>query len=209
MSIETLLAFGATSLLVLLLPSASGMLLRDYSLVQGRARSAFLIPALWLGYLVAGGLAGTLYVAIHTLAPAMQRPLGWLGVVILGLYLLRSQQRRFAQRLADNDNLPARRWDKAFFSILVASLGPGLAVVVASLFFQMSDTLRISDESFAQAFLAYALAALVAPFVQLLIAESSARKISRARRLNPASRKPRTRFIASRAVSAGYRRIAA
>lgn len=209
MSIETLLAFAATSLLVLLLPSAHGKLLRDYGLAQGRARTLLLIPALWLGYLVAGAVAAALYLSIHALVPAMERPFAWLGLVILGLYVLRSQQRRLVQRLADNDNMPERRLDRALLAMLGASLRPGLIIVVASLFFQMSDSLGTSVESSARGFVAFAAAALVAPFFQLLIAETSARKIRRARHLNPASHKPRTRFIASRAVSAGYRRIAA
>lgn len=209
MSIETLLAFAATSLLVLLLPSAQGKLLRDYGLAQGRTRACLLIPALWLGYLTAGALAGALYLSIHSLAPAMERPFAWLGVAVLGLYLLRSQQRRLVQRLADNDNIPARKPGLALLAMLATCVRPGLIIVVASLFFQMSDSLGSSGESAARGFAAYGIAALLAPFIQLLIAEPSARKITRARQLNPASRKPRTRFIASRAVSAGYRRIAA
>ncbi len=209
MSTETLLAFAATSLLVLLLPSVHGSLLRDYAQVQRPVRAALLIPALWLGYLIVGMLAAALYLAIHSLAPAMERPFAWLGVVVLGLYVLRSQQRRLIQRLADNDNLPARHPLRALLAMLAACVRPGLIIVVASLFFQMSDSLGQSFESVALGFAAYGAAAFLAPVIQLLIAGPSARKISLARQHNPASRKPPTRFIASRAVSAGYRRIAA
>lgn len=124
MSIGILLAFAATSVLVLLLPSASGTLLRDYGLTKGRRHAALLILPIVLGYLVSGLLAFGLYFGIHDLAPAMEWSLAWLGLFVIAIYVLRSRHRRQVFRLADNDNLPAQGVARLTTQALASAVRP-------------------------------------------------------------------------------------
>lgn len=209
MSIHTMLMVAATALLVFLLPSPCGRLLRDHVHARGRARSLLLLPAIWLGYVAAAFCAGAAYLALRSTMPAMIETFTWLGLVVLMIFVMRSQQRRFVNRMADNDNLRQSGTIRALGQIVVEAGRPGLVLALLAIFLQTAESSVSPLQFLSAAGIALLPAVLVAPLLQLLIAESVARQMLRVRRRNQASRKPRTRFIASRAVTAGYRRIAA
>jgi threonine/homoserine/homoserine lactone efflux protein len=209
MGIETLVIVAAASLLVLMLPSPAGRMLRDYSLSRGRIRSLLLLPALWIGYLAAGLMAGAAYLILNAIMPAMSMPLSWLAVAFLVIYALRSQRQRLTFRIADNDNLPERGQMRMLLRMTLAAPRPSLVFALLAVLFQVTVATPAPLQTVSMMGLAYGTAALLAPLFQILVAENSARKIRHGRRLTTASRKPPTRFIASRAVTAGYRRIAA
>ena len=209
MGIETLVIVAAASLLVLMLPSPAGRMLRDYSLSRGRIRSLLLLPALWIGYLAAGLMAGAAYLILNAIMPAMSMPLSWLAVAFLVIYALRSQRQRLTFRFADNDNLPERGQMRMLLRMTLAAPRPSLVFALLAVLFQVTVATPAPLQTVSMMGLAYGTAALLAPLFQILVAEISARKIRHGRRLTTASRKPPTRFIASRAVTAGYRRIAA
>jgi homoserine/homoserine lactone efflux protein len=209
MGTETLLIVAAASLLVLLLPSPAGRMLRDYSLSCGRGRGLALLPTLWLGYVAAGILAGTSFLILHAVIPAISGSLSWLAIAYIAIFALRAQRQRLTFRIADNDNLPDRRYLRAALRMLIAAPRPSLVLALLAVLLQVTVAQQVSVETVGLMGLAFAVAALVAPIVQCFAAERSARKIRQVRQENPASHKPPTRFIVSRAVTAGYRRIAA
>lgn len=206
---ESLLIVAAASLAVLLLPSPAGKLLRDYTLSRGKARSLLLLPSLWFGYLAAGVLAGAAYLILHSVMPAMTGALSWLAVVFIVIFALRAQRQHLGFRIADNDNLPEHGLLRMAMRLVVSAPRPTLIVALLSVLYQATDAPLPPVQTVAFTGLSYAVAALIAPLIQVFTAERSARKIRLFRQRNPASHKAPTRFIASRAVTAGYRRIAA
>lgn len=138
MGIETLVIVAAASLLVLMLPSPAGRMLRDYSLSRGRIRSLLLLPALWIGYLAAGLMAGAAYLILNAIMPAMSMPLSWLAVAFLVIYALRSQRQRLTFRIADNDNLPERGQMRMLLRMTLAAPRPSLVFALLAVLFQVT-----------------------------------------------------------------------
>lgn len=209
MSNETLLITAALSLLTFLLPSKATQMFRDYCRARGRLRALLLMPGFWLGQLATGALAVGLYLASRSALPNMEESLSWLAMAIFFVYVLRTQIRRLRLRVADNDNLTHKSGLKAGFRLAVSTVRPSLALALCALLVQTNDSALSNSDTAVYSMLAIALAAMVAPFVHWAIAEPSARRIRTLRQQQQASHKAHTRFIASRAVTAGYRRIAA
>jgi threonine/homoserine/homoserine lactone efflux protein len=209
MSISSMLMVAATALLVFLLPSPCGRLLRDHIHARGRLRALLLLPGIWLGYVAAAFCAGAAYLALQSTLAAMVETFAWVGLVVLMIFIMRSQQRRFVHRMADNDNLTPSGALRSIAQVVVESGRPGLVLALLAIFLQTAESAVSPVQFLAAAGIALLPSLLLAPLLQLLIAETVAKQMLRARRRSQASRKPRTRFIASRAVTAGYRRIAA
>ncbi|MCJ8508564.1 hypothetical protein MUU53_11640 [Rhizobium lemnae] len=209
MSLETTLMTAALALLAFLLPSVAANLLRDQCIARGKLRAILFLPGLWIGYLLAAAVAVAAFSLCRIYLPAMQGSFAWIGIAFLMLFVFRSQVNRFRVRIADNDNLPNHNVASASFRLGWQAFRPSLIIALWAVLLQLSDSLTNSAILSQEIALPLAVAALVAPLIQLALAERSARKLRAFRKVYQASHKPRTRFIASRAVTAGYRKIAA
>lgn len=209
MGTEILLIVAVASLLVLMLPSQAGQMLRDHALSRGKPRSLLLLPALWIGYSAAGLMAGAAYLLLFSAMPAMSGVLWWIAMAYLVIYALRSQRLRLTFRIADNDNLAERGVLRMLLRLMLSAPRPALVLALLAVLFQVTDGTLDPMQATSMMGLGFAAAVLLAPLVQIFTAERSAQRIRHVRQHNPASRKAPTRFIASRAVTAGYRRIAA
>ena len=209
MSIEITLMTAALALLAFLLPSVAANLLRDHCIARGRLRAMLYLPGLWLGYLAVAVVAIAAFQLCRIYLPAMQASFSWIGFAFLMIFVFKSQVHRFRNRIADNDNLPQVNRASASIRLGWQAFRPSLIIALWAVLLQLSDSLTNSATMSREIFIPLALAALVAPLIQLATAERSARKLKAFRQVYQASHKPRTRFIASRAVTAGYRKIAA
>lgn len=209
MSIETTLITAALALLAFLLPSIAANLLRDHCIARGKLRAMLFLPGLWLGYLAAAAVAIGAFQLCRIYLPAMQGSFTWIGLAFLMIFVFRSQVHRFRARIADNDNLPQVNSAAASLQLGWQAFRPSLVIALWAVLLQLSDSLTNVTPMSREIAIPFVLAALVAPLFQLAMAERSARKMRAFRQTFQASHKPRTRFIASRAVSAGYRKIAA
>lgn len=209
MSLGDLLVFSILCLLILDLPSASGRIMLDYSLARGKTRAMALIPAILLGSLLCFAAAFAIYVWLSDSLRSMRDLLSWSALAYLAIHVLRGLQIRQRLRLADNDNLREKTLLSALSRGFLSQIRPGLAVAIAALLLQTVDSPQDLAELGLHAALAFTVAGVGAPLIQLLFARQRAARLKRASLGKPGAPKPRTRFIARRAVSAGYRRIAA
>lgn len=209
MSIETTLITAALALLAFMLPSVAANLLRDQCVARGKLRATLLLPGLWLGHLLAATIAISAFQLLRIYLPGMQSTFAWFGIAILMVFVFKSQVHRFRARFADNDNLPQLSLSAASLHIGWQAFRPSLIIALWAVLLQVSDSLSIETTTSREIAVPLVLAAIIAPLVQLVLAERSARKMRILRQIYQASHKPRTRFIASRAVTAGYRKIAA
>ncbi|MDO1584511.1 hypothetical protein [Rhizobium oryzicola] len=209
MSADTLLVLSALALLAFLLPSPAGRMLLDYALSFGRARAAVLSLSIGLAYSVTVTAALLIWLAIGQAPAAIIAVARWMGVGYLVLYLLWSLQQRVSLRIADNDNLPVRAMSHAAVQLPRHALRLKLVLALVSLLLQSLDSTVTDIASLIPLLTVMAVSGFVAPLIQTLSAERVARRIRLIQKQNPTWHKPRTRFIARRAVTAGYRQIAA
>ena len=209
MSADTLLVLSALALLAFLLPSPSGRMLLDYALSFGRWRAALLSLPIGLAHAVAVTAALLIWKAIGEAPAAIVIVARWMGIGYLVLYLLWSLQQRISLRIADNDNLPVRGMSHAVVQLPRHALRLKLVLAIVSLLIQTLDSTAIDIDSLIPLLTVMAVTGFVAPLLQTLSAERVARRIRLIQKQNPTLHKPRTRFIARRAVTAGYRQIAA
>lgn len=135
----------------------------------------------------------------------------WAGIGWLMLFLLWTFATPAAQAAnADNDNLPGKSWSGIFRdSYAIAALRPRYFTFFLALLPQFISTSGNAVETLAAAQAAILLLALAVLTAQALFAGSTlalVRRMSGEKKIRP---KYRTHFISGRAVSAGYRRIAA
>lgn len=209
MTLGDLLVFSILCLLILDLPSTAGRLLLDHSLARGKTRAVALVPSVLLGSLLCFAAGFGIHAWLADSLRTMRDALSWCALAYLVVYVLRGLQMRQRVRLADNDNLGEKTVWPALSRGFVSQLRPGLAVAIAALLFQIVDSSANVTERALHAGLAFALAAITAPVIQIVFARKRAARMQRANRGKPGLDRSRTRFIARRAVSAGYRRIAA
>lgn len=209
MSTETMLITAALSLLTFLLPSAAGHSLRDYCNARGKTRALLLLPGLWLGYLIACGTAFSALLFLRIGLPAMQQTLSWIGMAFFFIYVLRTQAQRLRLRIADNDNLAQNGTVRAVIHMAQRAIRPALIIALCAVLLQVVDSRSSGGELVRNLLPSMGFAAFIAPILQVIFSSRSVLKAKAFRKQIQASRKPPTRFIASRAVTAGYRRIAA
>ncbi|CAD7023721.1 lysine transporter LysE [Pseudorhizobium endolithicum] len=209
--VETWTAFCAASILLVLLPSPIAALVARFVLQRGRSTAFFTVPGACLGFGAALAVASIPVLLLATVLPQMIGPLAWLGFAYLMLYALWSfQEPSIRGPLPANDNLPAQQPVAVFAHLVAATLGTGRYVaMLAALLLQFAGTVSGNPATMLEM---QAVFLLVAAFGFLVPVASPRWALDRLRRRTvpgPASHKLRTRFIARRAVSAGYRRIAA
>lgn len=135
----------------------------------------------------------------------------WAGLGWLMLFLLWTFATPAAQAAnADNDNLPGKSWSGIFRDCYaMAALRPRYFAFFLALLPQFVSASGNAIETFATAQAAIMLVALAVLTLQALFFSATlslVRRMSGNKKIRP---KYRTHFISGRAVSAGYRRIAA
>ncbi len=211
MTLDLWFAFAAATIFFVLLPSPAKRLVATFSLQRGRVVALLTVPALVLGLSATFAIALVPVFLVAFYLPAAMETIAWVGVAYLMLYILWCfQDPRAKGPVADNDNLPERRAVRIFSHVLNAPLSGSryifaLAALQTQFLTQSTATLLTAAGLFVT-FLAAALAASL--FVALLPSLAlSRRRIRRPSTTGPG--KARQVFIARRAVTAGYRRIAA
>lgn len=211
MTADIWFAFAATAIFLAALPSPLANLTASYALQRGRKTALATLPGVVAGLATAFLIAAIPLGLVAQFLPGALGPLSWLGISYLMLYALWSfQDPRIAGPAADNDNLPEKRFTRIFIYMFAkAVFALRYVLLFAALLSQFLDS---SLEVVPQ------ILEMQAIFLLCVAASSSIhiffphRVVSRHKRrpaLDPASRKPGTHFISRRAVSAGYRRIAA
>ncbi|WJR66268.1 hypothetical protein QTA58_18880 [Neorhizobium sp. CSC1952] len=211
MTAEIWLAFAATAFVLVLLPSPLACLTASFSLQRGRRTAVATVPGL------AAGLSVALIAALIPLAlaalylPGLLETISWAGIAYLMLYVLWSyQDPRISGPIADNDNLPECRTARIFGCLFGKSaFGTRYPVVLAAVAAQFIDPGLPLLPQLLEMQATFLVCTVLAAGVHVFFPRRVLGRKRRAAALNPASRKPQTRFISRRAVTAGYRRIAA
>jgi Putative threonine efflux protein len=209
--VETWTAFCAASILLILLPSPLAALVARFALQRGRSTAFFTVPGACLGLAAALAVASIPVVLLAVVLPQAIEPLAWLGLAYLMLYILWSfQEPSIRGPISANDNLPARQPVEVFAYLLATALGTGRYVaVLAALLLQFAGTVSGDPGMMIQMQAGFLLVAAFGFMIHVVSPRSILGRLRRRNMPGPASHKLRTRFIARRAVSAGYRRIAA
>lgn len=211
MTIETWIAFAATAAAILLMPHPIASLTATFSACWGRTSGFVTVPAFVLAF-VSGGIlvtAGIFVLALHW--PAAVGALSWAGLSYLmlhALYAYQDPQLRYGP--ADNDNLPETRPLRIFgYFILKTFKSIRYFALTAAIIVQFFDPMLSPQEQYLNVVAGLAVSATVAGLAYAIFPGRLARKRRRPPARSKAPYRPGTRFIARRAVSAGYRRIAA
>ncbi|MCJ8518434.1 threonine/homoserine/homoserine lactone efflux protein [Pseudorhizobium tarimense] len=211
MTVETWTAFCAASILVTALPSPLASLVARYATQRGRHTAFVTVPAIALGLGVALTVAVLLLLAIAWAAPSLLEPLSWLGLAYLMLYALWSfQEPSIRCQVADNDNLPEQRAVRIFGRLVASCLSDlRYVAVLGALLAQFPLPVLKAPAILLEMQAAFVLLAAVGALKHVAFPQRTLRRSRHGIRSRPASHKMGTRFIARRAVTAGYRRIAA
>lgn len=211
MTLETWLAFAATATAVLLVPHPIASLTAAFSGSWGRTSAFVTIPAFVLAFLLGGILvtAGVFMVAF--LWPQGVGVLSWAGLSYLMLHVLYAyQDPQLRYGPADNDNLPETRPLRIFgYFILKTFRSVRYFALTAAIAIQFFNAALSPQEQYLNMVSALAVSAMLAAFAYATFPGLFARKRHRPKARSKAPYRPGTRFIARRAVTAGYRRIAA
>jgi homoserine/homoserine lactone efflux protein len=211
MTTETLIAFGAAAIFFVLLPSPLTALIARFTVQKGRSSALVTLPGFSLGLAAAWTLAALPVAGIVFLLPGVLGALSWAGVAYLMLYVLWSfQDPTIRGAVADNDNLPESAPVRIFAHFISASLGtPRYALVMAAILLQFISPATALQPTLMAMPAVLVLAAIIGAATHVAMPRRMLNRLKRKRTMGSASRKPGARFIARRAVSAGYRRIAA
>ncbi|TWF54394.1 hypothetical protein [Neorhizobium alkalisoli] len=209
MTMDIWFAFAAIVLVFVLLPNPLARLVASFSRQRGRLSLFLTVPPMVIGLALAFVAAAVPLSLIATYVPAVSEALAWIGLGYLMLYLLwRMQSPQARVPAADNDNLPERKAFRIMAHVLRQACTFPNALVIAAIISQFLDpAISLSSQlpPMAEAFVACTLAS---GLFQALFPRFFLRRRKYAPR-TPASNKPGTVFIARRAVTAGFRRIAA
>lgn len=211
MTVETWLALAATATAVLLMPHPIASLTAAFSGSWGRTSALVTIPAFVLAFLMGAILVTTGVFLIAFLWPAAVGVLSWIGLSYLMLHVLYAyQDPQLRYGPADNDNLPETRPLRIFgYFILKTFRSIRYFALTAAIAIQFFNPAQSPQEQYLKMISALAASAMLAILAHAVIPGLFARKRRRPSKRSKAPYRPGTRFIARRAVSAGYRRIAA
>lgn len=211
MTIDTWMAFCAATLAFVLLPGPLASLVARYALHRGRWTALVTVPAVSLGLGAAFAVAGLPILIVAALVPGAVGPLAWLGLAYLMLYAVWSFQEPAARGpRAANDNLPEKDRLATFVHLLSVPLRTARYIVaLAALLAQFAAALPGNMAVPMEMQAVFLVAAAIGCLVHVFYPGWALERIRRPALPGPASHKMHTRFIARRAVTAGYRRIAA
>jgi homoserine/homoserine lactone efflux protein len=211
MTIEAWLALAATASALLLLPHPLAVSVATYARSWGRKSALLTVPAAVVAIILAAAIATAAVLCLMAVMPAIEDAASWLGLCFLMLYCLYAlQDPRLRGGIADNDNLPETRPLQVFGHFIRVTFKSGRYVfVLAAILAQFADP-GVALQTFpATALAIFAASAFASTLAYALFPQLSTWKRRRRAPTGKASHKPKTLYIARRAVTAGYRRIAA
>lgn len=203
------IAFAASMILFVILPTPQRRQVSVFALQRGRWTGLVTIPAMVFTAAITFTLAMAPLAAIAIYEPDLIDFVALVGLVpLIALILWSLRDHRSRPPIADNDNLPQRRLDRIFLHVARLGLGsPRFALALAGLLSQFiepgMDVIPVEVM-----FTAYLALAAISGLVAVAFPRIAQRRKRRAA-TRPASGKSGTVFIARRAVTAGFRRIAA
>jgi threonine/homoserine/homoserine lactone efflux protein len=211
MSGQAWLVFCAACAIVFALPSPLVFSVASYAGIRGRKTVFASVGGGALGIVTAMTISAIPVAGLAYLPQSFVEIIQWAGIGWLILFLLWTFATPAAQAAnADNDNLPGKSWSGIFRDCYaVAALRPRYFTFFLALLPQFVSASGNAVETLAAAQAAILLLALAVLSAQALFAGSTltlVRRMSGNKKIRP---KYRTHFISGRAVSAGYRRIAA
>lgn len=211
MSGQAWLIFCAACAVVFALPSPLVFSVASYAGIRGRKTVFASVSGGALGIVTAMTISAIPVAGLTYLPQSFVEIVQWAGLGWLMLFLLWTFATPAAQAAnADNDNLPGKSWSGIFRDCYaIAALRPRYFAFFLALLPQFVSASGNAIETFATAHAAIMLVALAVLTLQALFFSSTlslVRRMSGNKKIRP---KYRTHFISGRAVSAGYRRIAA
>jgi homoserine/homoserine lactone efflux protein len=211
MSGQAWLIFFAACAVVFALPSPLVFSVASYAGIRGRKTVFASVSGGALGIVTAITISAIPVAGLTYLPQSFVEIVQWAGLGWLMLFLLWTFATPAAQAAnADNDNLPGKSWSGIFRDCYaMAALRPRYFAFFLALLPQFVSASGNAIETFATAQAAILLVALAILTLQALFFSSTlslVRRMSGNKKIRP---KYRTHFISGRAVSAGYRRIAA
>jgi threonine/homoserine/homoserine lactone efflux protein len=211
MTLEAWLAFAATATAFLLVPHPLASITAAFSASWGRMSAFVTVPAAIMAIVASAVPATALAFAISFYWPSSVEAFSWAGLAYLMFYILFAyQDPQTRVGLADNDNLPETRPIRVAGYFIVGTFKRlRYFLIAATMAIQVVDPSLPAGKQYVQIVAALALAAGLALFAYALFPRRLTRKRRRIAPARQALYKPGTLFIARRAVTAGYRRIAA
>jgi homoserine/homoserine lactone efflux protein len=211
MSGQAWLIFCAACAVVFALPSPLVFSVASYAGIRGRKTVFASVSGGALGIVTAMTISAIPVAGLTYLPQSFVEIVQWAGLGWLMLFLLWTFATPAAQAAnADNDNLPGKSSSGIFRDCYaMAALRPRYFAFFLALLPQFVSASGNAIETFATAQAAIMLVALAVLTLQALFFSATlslVRRMSGNKKIRP---KYRTHFISGRAVSAGYRRIAA
>ncbi|WP_216330009.1 LysE family translocator [Rhizobium sp. X9] len=211
MSGQAWLIFCAACAVVFALPSPLVFSVASYAGIRGRKTVFASVSGGALGIVTAMTISAIPVAGLTYLPQSFTEIVQWAGLGWLMLFLLWTFATPAAQAAnADNDNLPGKSSSGIFRDCYaMAALRPRYFAFFLALLPQFVSASGNAIETFATAQAAIMLVALAVLTLQALFFSATlslVRRMSGNKKIRP---KYRTHFISGRAVSAGYRRIAA
>jgi threonine/homoserine/homoserine lactone efflux protein len=207
---EAWLALAATATALLLVPHPLALTIATFRVSWGPASAAITIPAFLLAITLTAAVASVVLLVDH-LVPALRTPLSWAGMTYLMFHVLYAfQDPRLRHGLPANDNLPQTRLLRILGDfLLTAGRRTRYIALTAAIAAQVADPAVPLQAQGIALVGAFAAASCLAALLHAALPRFFFGKRRRPASSGQAPHKPRTLFIASRAVTAGYRRIAA
>ncbi|WCJ61648.1 LysE family translocator [Agrobacterium tumefaciens] len=211
MSGQAWLIFCAACAVVFALPSPLVFSVASYAAIRGRKTIFASVSGGALGIVTAMTISAIPVAGLVYLPQSFLEIVQWAGIGWLMLFILWTFATPAAQAAnADNDNLPGKSWSGIFRDCYaIAALRPRYFSFFLALLPQFVSTTGNAVETLAMAQAAILILTCVILAAQAMFAASTltlVRHMSGDKKIRP---KYRTHFISGRAVSAGYRRIAA
>ncbi|WP_421402319.1 LysE family translocator [Agrobacterium fabrum] len=211
MSGQAWLIFCAACAVVFALPSPLVFSVASYAAIRGRKTIFASVSGGALGIVTAMTISAIPVAGLVYLPQSFLEIVQWAGIGWLMLFMLWTFATPAAQAAnADNDNLPGKSWSGIFRDCYaIAALRPRYFSFFLALLPQFVSTTGNAVETLAMAQAAILILTCVILAAQAMFAASTltlVRRMSGDKKIRP---KYRTHFISGRAVSAGYRRIAA
>jgi len=196
---------------VFALPSPLVFSVASYAAIRGRKTIFASVGGGALGVVTAMTISAIPVAGLVYLPQSFLEIVQWAGIGWLMLFVLWTFATPAAQAAnADNDNLPGKSWSGIFRDCYaVAALRPRYFSFFLALLPQFVSTTGNAVETLAMAQAAILILTCVILAAQAMLAGQTlalVRRMSGDKKIRP---KYRTHFISGRAVSAGYRRIAA
>jgi homoserine/homoserine lactone efflux protein len=210
MSAQVWLIFSAACVVLFALPSSLAFRIASYSALRGKKTAIATVSGAALGMATAMTAAAVVAYGTSYLPDMVLNIVQWSGtawIMLFCLWALATPATRMAN--ADNDNLPARTRIATFIDCYRNALRARYLAFFVALLPQFLNASSNVIEMLVQMQALVLILATLCALSQALFAQSTmalARKMSAPKATR---RTGKTHFISGRAVSAGYRRIAA